>query len=154
METRLESFDYDLAGLPYPVVLQNVAVQRCPSCGESAVSIPDPEGLHRRLGLDIIAAPRPLFPAELRFLRKLLDWTEAELALVLGVDAKTVSRWENGKQKMGTVSERLLRLVVRALEPHSPDWARETFAGLREGAVEAPGPVTLRPTDGGWRKAA
>ena len=62
-------YDYRASGLPYPVVLVGVPLEKCPSCGEEVVTIPDPEGLHSRLGLLIVESNRPLLHQEIRFLR-------------------------------------------------------------------------------------
>jgi len=156
MKVRREDHDYDLAGLPYRIILQNVPVHTCPSCGERSVTIPDVEGLHRRLALDIVAEPRPLLPQEIRLLRKTLDWTAEQMSRVIGVDVKTVSRWENGKQKMGPVAERLLRLIVRDLEPRPAEWVRTVLSELSEqpDSKQKPSSVTWKATSKGWQKAA
>ncbi len=150
-----EPFDYgELSGLPYPVMLVEVPVSRCPACGESVVSIPDAEGLHRLLGMAMVIARRPLLPREIRFLRKLLDWTAEKMSIALGSNVKTISRWENGKQPMGPTSERLLRLIVRGLDPvESPGWVLRTFDGIEE-ARERPVPVRVQVSDGHWEYAA
>ena len=158
MKVRREAYEYDLAGLPYPVVLLNVSVQRCPKCEEHSVTIPDLEGLHQRLALDIVSVPRSLFREEIRFLRKTMDWTAEEMGRIVGVDIKTISRWENGKQRIGPVAERLLRLIVRGLEPRPVEWVRTVFSEL---ASKGPAkkrrkstPVRFKTTPRGWEKAA
>lgn len=150
-----EAFDYgEMAGLPYSVILQELPVSRCPACDESVVSIADAEGLHRLLGMAMVGSRRPLLWQEIRFLRKLLDWTADKMSVALGVDAKTISRWENGKQAMGPTSERLLRLIVRGLEPvDSPGWVLTTFESIEQGHEE-PRPVQVRVSDGHWSYAA
>jgi putative zinc finger/helix-turn-helix YgiT family protein len=145
--------DYAESGLPYPVRLVGVPVEECPACGERLVTIPNPEALHRALALGIVEANRPLLGAELRFLRKLLDLGAADFAALVGVDSKTLSRWENGRQAMGKVAERLVRLLVHArLRPDAADFADKLFPRLRsEGGPE---PATFEADDGGWRAAA
>ncbi len=153
MEVLQGIHEYEVAGLPYPVVLVGVPIERCSACGEETVTIPDPEGLHRLLALNIVEADRPLLPEEVRFLRKLLDKSAEDMANVMGVDAKTLSRWENGKQKMGKVAERLLRLLIhQKLAPESATFAEDVFPRLHDEG-EA-GPVKFSPSDGGWNQAA
>jgi len=153
MEGLRSAHDYDVAGLPYPVVLLGVSIERCPACAEEMVTIPDPEGLHRLLALSIVEADRPLLPEEVRFLRKLLDWSADDMASVMGVDAKTLSRWENGKQKMGKVAERLLRLLIhRKVAPEAATFAEDVFPLLHDEG-EA-GPVRFSTSDGRWSQAA
>lgn len=145
--------EYDLAGLPYPVILVGVPIERCPACGEEAVTIPDPEGLHRLLAVTIVEADRPLLGGEIRFLRKLLDKSAEDMASLMGVDAKTLSRWENGRQKMGRVAERLLRLLLhQKLVPDAATFAEELFPQLHEEGEARP--VTFRASDSGWKQAA
>ncbi|MBI4703207.1 MAG: helix-turn-helix domain-containing protein [Deltaproteobacteria bacterium] len=147
----------EAAGLPYPVLLANVPVLRCASCGEEAVSIPDAEALHRAIARYIVASRRPLFAGEIRFLRKLLGWTAAELGREMGLDEKTISRWENRKKAMGTVADRLLRMIVRdrALDRGEPDLVGAVFPDiLRERRPPEREPVRLRATRRGWRQTA
>ncbi len=79
---------------------------------------------------------------------------------VFGVDSKTVSRWENEKDPIGPVSERLLRLIVRDLDPvpeGSASWVMATFPAVTEeagGASATSGPVTLTVSSGRWKVAA
>ena len=146
-------YEYDLAGLPYPVILVGVPIERCSACGQEAVTIPDPEALHRLMALNIVEARRPLLAGEMRFLRKLLDKSAEDMAALMGVDAKTLSRWENGRQKMGKVAERLLRLLVhQKLDPEAATFAEEVFPLLHEQGE--PGPVTFSASDAGWEQAA
>ena len=146
-------YEYDLAGLPYTVILVGVPIEQCPACGEEAVTIPDPEGLHRLMALGIVEAERPLLGGEVRFLRKLLDKSATDMAALMGVDAKTLSRWENGRQKMGKVAERLLRLLVhQKLAPEAATFAEDVFPRLHERG-EA-GPVKYSTSEVGWAQAA
>ena len=145
--------EYAVAGLPYPVILVGVPIERCPACSEEMVTIPDPEGLHRLLALNIVEAHRPILPQEIRFLRKLLDKSADGMAGLMGVDAKTLSRWENGRQKVGKVAERLLRLLIhQRLVPEAATFAEDVFPGLHEEGVA--GPVTFSASDAGWSQAA
>jgi putative zinc finger/helix-turn-helix YgiT family protein len=139
--------EYHEARLPYSVILQGVPIQRCPDCGEELVSIPDPGGLHEVLCRHIITANRALLPGELRFLRRFLDRSSGAMAALIGVDAKTMSRWENGKQKMGAVAERLLRVIV-ANHLHWRDrlFADRLFPELRDEVVMQPEALTLTPS--------
>ena len=146
-------YEYDLAGLPYPVVLVGVPIERCLVCGEEAVTIPDPEGLHRLMALGIVEAKRSLLGGEIRFLRKLLDKSATDMAALMGVDAKTLSRWENGRQKMGKVAERLLRLLVhQKLAPEAATFAEDVFPRLHE--RDEAGPVKYSTSEVGWAQAA
>jgi putative zinc finger/helix-turn-helix YgiT family protein len=155
MVTEAGTFEYEQANLPYKVILVGVPVQTCPSCEEQAVTIPDPEGLHRALCLAITEADRTLLPQEVRFLRKYLDWSAEKLAAVMGIDAKTLSRWENGKQKMGSVAERLLRLLVHhRLKPDTQAFTEELLSKLVDRPTRPPAPVKFTASRRGWEQAA
>ncbi len=145
--------EYDPAGLPYPVILVGVPIERCPECGEEAVTIPDPEGLHRLLALNIIETDRSIVAEEIRFVRKVLDKSAVDMASLMGVDAKTLSRWENGRQKMGQVAERLLRLLVhQKVAPEATSFAEEVFPHLHEGGEAQP--VKFNASATGWKQVA
>lgn len=145
--------EYRTSGLPYSVILVGVRMETCPACGEQVVTIPDPEGLHRLLALSIVETDRPLIPQEIRFLRKVLDKSAEEIGALMGVDEKTLSRWENGKQRMGKVAERLLRLMVhQRLAPEATGFVDEVFPNLHDEG-EA-GPVKFTTSSSGWSQAA
>jgi len=145
--------EYRSAGLPYPVVLLGIPLEKCPNCGEEVVTIPDPEGLHRVLALTMVEADRPLLAQEVRFLRKLLDKSAEDMGSLMGVDEKTLSRWENGKQKMGKVAERLLRLMVhQKLAPEATTFADDVFPTLHDEGEATP--VKVASSSTGWCQAA
>jgi putative zinc finger/helix-turn-helix YgiT family protein len=101
--------DRDLPG----VILVDVTVNRCPNCGEWSVEIPHHEDLTRALAQLVIEKPGHLTKEEVRYLRSCVGFESAtEFARVIGHDASTVSRWENGQQPIGRHAELLLRLMV------------------------------------------
>lgn len=153
--SRKATIEYKQAGLPYPVILANVPVRECPACSEQAVTIPDPEGLHRALSLYMVRVNRALFPQEVRFLRKYLAWSAEHLSAVMGVDPKTLSRWENGRQKLGPVAERFLRvLVLQRLEEDAKTFADEVLPKLGHQPADASESLRLSSSRTGWREAA
>lgn len=103
-------YRYDECGLD--VVLQGIAQYVCESCGESYVSLPHLQDLHRIIGANICQNMKGLLlPEEIRFLRKDLHLKAKDLARTLGVTASAVSRWENGKSVISEAHDRLLRSV-------------------------------------------
>jgi putative zinc finger/helix-turn-helix YgiT family protein len=118
MRTTRDSYPYDACGLP-GITLVGVEVSRCPECGETEVSIPNIEGLHRAIARVLARKPHRLTPAEIRFLRKYLGFSGGDFAEHVGVVPETVSRWENGATAMGLTAERLLRWMVVTREPLS-----------------------------------
>jgi len=76
------------------------------------VSIGDTEGLHKAIGLWLIALPKPLNGAELRFLRLEMEVTQKDLGAFLGTKEQTVSLWERSRDKaMPGAADRLLRVL-------------------------------------------
>ena len=48
---------------------------------------------------------------EVRLIREKLKFSRREFSSYIGVRLETLSRWENDKQKVGKVSERLLKVL-------------------------------------------
>jgi transcriptional regulator with XRE-family HTH domain len=69
----------------------------------------------RLLAVAIIGKPYRLRGDEIRFLRKYLRKTGAEMARLLHVTKTTVSKWENDDDQIGEQSDRLLRVYALAL---------------------------------------
>ena len=82
--------------------------------GEESISVIDVEGLHRAIGRHLVLHRKGLSPKEVRFLRKTMDLTQAELAAKLGNDAQSVARWEKGTCEMPGTAEKLLRVTFLA----------------------------------------
>ncbi len=130
--------------------------QPCTSTDTSrAGTIPDPEGLHRALSLHIVHANRALFAQEVRFLRKYLGWSADHLSAVMGVDPKTISRWENGRQKLGPVAERFLRiLVLQRLDQDAQASADQVLPTLENTTANPEEARRMAASRKGWKKAA
>lgn len=150
MKTRRENYRYDASGLP--VTLAGVEVSRCSKCGAHEVAIPHLEDLHRVIALAVISKSSRLAPQEIRYLRKFLDWSGAELARHVGVDVSTISRWENGQQAMGPVADRLLRLIVGCRQPE-PGYPVEKLTEVRAKPAK-PVRIGVREAKGTWRADA
>lgn len=106
---------YDV-GLPYPILLEGVPVIPCSSCDEEEVEIRDVEALHRLIAHIVLAERRnreggAFVPEEVRFLRKLLGWSNLDFAERMGVRPETSSRWQSG-QPMNPTATRLLEQLV------------------------------------------
>jgi DNA-binding transcriptional regulator YiaG len=95
--------------------------------------------LHRMLADRFVRQQRMLAPVEIRFLRKHVGLSGTQLAQRMGVTRETVSRWETGAVPMGSVADRLLRLLVVAQEPAESCAVDEMLSGL----TDAPAPLKL-----------
>lgn len=107
--TKDKPYDYPIGGLQ--VTILEIPQYTCNECGEEFATIPNPEALHKMIGLDICKNKKGLLqPEEIVFLRKELSLNATGLASVLGVSPSTLSRWENGKQTIGEGYDRMLRM--------------------------------------------
>lgn len=149
-EMTVTKEDRPYADLP-GVVLRGVDVYRCPSCGDYEVAIPRIDELHELLARAILGKHTALVRQERRFLRNFIGWTEAELALRMGVSPEAVEAWERGCEEPAPVAERLLRMLAALRLPGdvSPDEALTQISGQA-----APLHVQIRADDHGWREAA
>lgn len=82
--------------------------------GEEYMSVTDVDGLHKAIGRHLVLHRKGLAPKEIRFLRKTMQLTQAELAARLGNDAQSVARWEKGVCEMPGSAEKLLRAFFLA----------------------------------------
>lgn len=147
MTSARENHSYTASGLPY-VTLVGVEIRRCKACGEHEVVIPKIEQLHRAIAVAVVSKRPRLTASEVRFLRKYLGWSGADFAKHMGVTAESVSRWENEREQMSPVADRLLRLMVMTRAPVS-DYNLDSLAALED----EPSPVRLRveAARGGWK---
>lgn len=150
MTSARENYSYTASGLPY-VTLVGVEVRRCKACGDHEVVLPKIEQLHRAIALALIGKLPRLTAAEVRYLRKYLGWSGADFARHMGVTAESVSRWENDREPMSAVADRLLRLMVATKAPVS-DYSLDSLAEVGEQA--APARLRVEPERGGWRAEA
>ena len=146
MTVAHENYGYAASGLPY-VTLVGVEVRRCAACGEHEVVIPKIELLHRAMAMAVIEKRTRLTAAEVRFLRKYLGWSGVDFARHMGVTPESVSRWENEREQMTAVADRLLRLMVVTRAPVG-DYSLDALLDLDD----KPAPVRLRLASkkGGW----
>jgi putative transcriptional regulator len=101
---------YDECGLD--VTLLGITQYKCQACGETYASIPNMNKLHRVIGANICEKRKALLqPEEIKFLRKDLHLRAKGLSQILGVTPQTLSRWENGKKKIGEAHDRLFRSI-------------------------------------------
>lgn len=102
-------YHYTECGLD-SVVIENIIVYRC-SCGAIVPEIPAIGELHRAIVLHVIRKQTILSGQEIRFLRKMAGLSSKELAIALGANASSLSRWENGTRKISKRSDAALRLI-------------------------------------------
>jgi len=62
-------------------------------------AVDNAQELHQVIARDIVDHPQPLRGQEARFLRSVLNLSQADMARLLGVDRTTVVRWEGARTK-------------------------------------------------------
>ena len=141
---------YTESGLP-GIVLLNLEFRVCPKCKEEEMVIPRLAQLHRLIATRVAEKEPRLTGAEIRFLRKHLGWSQPDFAATMGVTETTVSRWENEREPMGAVAERLLRLMALRDRPMS-DYPNERLADVAKTDAQAVH-LRLEPIQSGWRES-
>lgn len=116
-ELHLESrnYRYTESGISN-VVLQGIEVAECPRCGNSEVTIPRMAKIHWAIAKAIANSPARLTGEQLRFLRNHLGLSGEKLGRYLHTDRTKISKWERGEDPIGRATDRLIRLLVAALD--------------------------------------
>ncbi len=148
---KSEPLHYTASGLP-DVWLLNGFHREETSHGP-AIRIEDADGLHRTLARTLVTNKKSLAPAELRFLRKLLALSQANVARLIGSTDQTVARWEKGETSIDPAAERLIRFIV--LEHLGDDVVvKEELAALAEQDEALHGEHRLKWQGKTWKRAA
>lgn len=79
--------------------------------GERYVTVLDVDGLHKAIGLHLVTNRKTLEPKEIKFLRKTLNLTQAEMGRLIGQSDQQIARWEKGENNISGPADRLLRLM-------------------------------------------
>ena len=122
------SYRFDEMGLP--LVLDGIEIVKCSACGNEDPIIPKLDDLMHSIAFGIIACPRKLCGAEVRFLRKYVGQTQKEFAQLIHTDHTHLCNVETGRENIGDQSDKLVRLVVLNLSPDLRDKIDEIMAAL------------------------
>lgn len=118
------------------------------------IVVKDLDDLHKAITLYLVRDKKILSGTELRFLRKQLDLTQAELGRRLRLSDQQVARWEKAQCEISGPADLLLRLLCAKHFGINVDEALDQLARL----IEIDTPVNERavftPTRDGWQKAA
>ncbi len=112
--------EYDVGptiGLPHVFVLNLPAlVCSSSSCEDVLLRGPMLEALSTAALRDVLTHSSELGGVEVRFLRKAVGLTQAELAARLGITRETVARWESKGEQLGGPESIAVRAVVGATD--------------------------------------
>jgi DNA-binding transcriptional regulator YiaG len=103
--------------------------------GEEYVTIHDMDGLWKAIGIHLVLHQKTLNPQEVRFLRRHMKMTQAELAKDLRVTDQTVARWEKGEANIPGPADFALRtafLLSPAAQPEGKKIVQEIIERFRE----------------------
>lgn len=118
------------------------------------VAIEHTGGLHKAIGRRLIALPRPLDGAALRFLRLELELTQRNLAALLDTTEQSLRLWEKhrGKAMPTGPADRLLRAIYSEYIGGDGSVRRmlDRLAEMDQVAVER---MNFRQTASGWKPA-
>jgi transcriptional regulator with XRE-family HTH domain len=102
-------YHYTECGLDYVYLLDGFEVIK--TAYGPAVQVANASKLDRAIALAVVRQQNRLTGQEVRFLRGLLDMTQAELGNALGKDAQTVARWEKGKTEIPPTEDIAVRQI-------------------------------------------
>jgi DNA-binding transcriptional regulator YiaG len=120
-----------------PVEVHHAPALRCTHCGEVTWEGTTLDAIAYELARQLVADSSHLAPDEVRYVRKYLGLTQADLATRLGVDRNTVARWE--------IADRPLRhgeaIALRALVALHLIAARPSLAASLQARFTTPPPA-------------
>jgi DNA-binding transcriptional regulator YiaG len=102
-------YHYTECGLDYVYLLDGFETVR--TAYGRAVQVSNASKLDRAIAQIVVRDQNRLTGQEVRFLRGLLDMTQAELGSALGKDAQTVARWEKGKTEIPPTEDIAIRQI-------------------------------------------
>jgi putative zinc finger/helix-turn-helix YgiT family protein len=104
------------------VVLLDVEVTKCMTCGNREVELPYMDDLMKAVAGAVVKMGGRMTGDEVRFLRTFLELSGVELAELMDSTPGTVSRWENNRTPVGRTADLLLRTIARGQAgPTDPD---------------------------------
>jgi putative transcriptional regulator len=114
------------------------------------VRIQNLDELHCAIGEYLATHKKTLNGKELRYLRKHMGQTQAELGNLVGLSSQQVARWEKDQCDISGAAESLLRvLYLEYLRKNIS--VRDLLLKLEERADIAPDRAMFVPNDGGWK---
>jgi DNA-binding transcriptional regulator YiaG len=145
-----KAYRFKASGLPNVYLLNGVKIERDAEYGD-LVSIDDLTDLIMAIAFSLVSKRERLTGAEMRFLRKRMGATQADLANELWVSEQTVANYEKGKTDAGP-ADRALRFLFLAHVADDAGIAEELR--LEAEALMRPSQRDRTPRAGRWLVAA
>ncbi len=114
--------------------------------GETVVTIPNVNGLHKAIALGIITKKSGLSGKELQCLRTELRMTQAQMADLLHREPLAVSRWERNEVAVDPNAETIIRVYAAEKLDLSPDANIQEISGWCVPSAETP-PLVIDGAD-------
>ena len=118
-----------------PVVIENVEMYRCESCGEEFFTAEQSRELSRQIKNRVREDLGLLSPERIVEIRKNLGLSQSEMEELFGLGEKVVTRWENGRVIQGRTADVALRLLE--MDPGQLPKLRKALARSRPPKVLA-----------------
>jgi YgiT-type zinc finger domain-containing protein len=136
VEVKRGNYEFHESGLDY-VVLHNVELITCLSCGNADPIIRSRKKLFRNLLVAVAGKPEPLGGQDLRFIRKQLGMTQEAFARLIRTDKTKISKWETEADPIGPQSDLLIRAIAVSLTDDVPKaLAKQTIEQFQNIAAE------------------
>lgn len=151
-ESIKEPYRYTECGLDDVYLLNGYHVHDTPY-GEG-VSVDNADELHKVIAKQLCLSKGVFSPKELKFLRKMMNLTQSELATLLRCDYQTVARWEKGQTSIPGSADIVLRAFYLS-QDHKKIDVRKFVKELAELDDDGPNVTTFEQQDNGeWKHAA
>jgi DNA-binding transcriptional regulator YiaG len=149
-EASLDSYDFS-GYTGFHTILQNVPGLRCTKCGGETLHGGMIHMIFKCLIVEIAKTQRRLSSNEARFLRRVMNMTQQELATRMAIARETVAKWECGDAEISPQHDFILRVVVltpliRSNPTMMPKALWMELLGELQAARNAP-PEKLDPVD-------
>lgn len=151
-EPLLEPLLYSECGLDDVYLLGGY--ERVETPHGAGIVVKDLDDLHKAITLYLVSEKKVLSGKELRFLRKQLDLTQAELGRRFRLSDQQVARWEKEQCEISGPADLLLRLLCAKHVGVDVDEALDQIERLIERDTPVDERVVFTQTRDGWRKAA
>lgn len=109
-EAAKAPYHYTECGLENVYLISGYDMEEEPEMG-TIVYVRHADELHRAIGQWLVRNKKVLSGKELRFLRKEMDLTQAELGKLLGMTDQAVARWEKEQHDISGPADYLIRVL-------------------------------------------